>query len=83
MNFVKYDSSVAHISKTQIVFCLFLTLLLAIYLPGCSDQVSLPSPEGLAEFENAGPVRPSVDIDRLVRASIGGGPYRVVPGVVL
>ncbi len=83
MNFVKYDSSVAHISKTQIVLCFFLTLLLSIYLAGCSDQVSLPSPEGLAEFEYAGPTRPSVDIDRLVKAKIGGGPYRVVPGEVL
>ena len=83
MNFVKYSSSVAHISKTQIVFCLFLTILLSIYLLGCSDRVSLPSPEGLAEFENAGPVRPSIDIDCLVRAKIGGGPYRIVPGEVL
>ena len=43
----------------------------------------LPSPEGLVEFENAGPVRPTVDLDRLVRARIGGGPYRVVTGDVL
>ena len=83
MNFVKYGSSVVHISKAQIVFCFFLTLSLSIYLAGCSDQVSLPSPEGLAEFENAGHVRPSVDMGRLVRAKIGGGPYRVVPGEVL
>lgn len=84
MNFVKCSSFVAHVSKAQIVFCLFLTILLSIYLLlGCSDQVSLPSAGQLAEFENAGPVRPSVDIDRLVRAKIGGGPYRLVPGEVL
>ena len=43
----------------------------------------LPSPEGLVEFENAGPVPPTVDMDRLVRAKVGGGPYHVVTGDVL
>lgn len=63
---------------------LFLTsLLLPIYLFGCSDQVTLPTAGKLAEFENAGPLRPTVDIDRLVKAKIGGGPYIVIPGDVL
>ncbi len=62
---------------------LFLTLLLSIYVIGCSDQVRLPSAEQLAEFENASPVRPTVDLDQLVRAKIDGGPYRVVPDDVL
>ena len=83
MNFVKYSSIIAHISKTHIVFCLFLTLLLSIYLVGCSDRVVLPTSAQLMEFENAGPVHSSVDMDRLVRAKIGGGAYRVVPGDVL
>lgn len=83
MNFVKCSSIIAHISKTHIVFCLFLTLLLSIYLVGCSDRVILPSAAHLMEFENAGPVHSSVDMDRLVRAKIGGGAYQVVPGDVL
>ncbi len=83
MNFVKFSSFIAHISKTRIVYCLFLTLLLSIYLIGCKDQVILPSAAQLMEFEHAGPARPSVDMDRLVRAKIGGGAYRIVPGDVL
>jgi len=83
VNFVKYSSIIAHISKTHIVFCLFLTLLLSIYLVGCSDRVVLPTSAQLMEFENAGPVHSSVDMDRLVRAKIGGGAYQVVPGDVL
>ena len=84
MNFVKCGFSVTCISKKPIAFGLFLTiLLLPIYLFGCSDQVTLPTAEKLAEFENAGPLRPTVDIDRLVKAKIGGGPYKVVPGDVL
>ncbi len=80
MNFVLSNSLSVHISK---IHGLFLTMLLLVNLAGCGDQVRLPSPEGLAEFENAGPVRPTVDMDRLVKAKIGGGPYRVVPGDVL
>lgn len=83
MNFVKCSSPIAHISKPGIVCCLFLTLLLSICFVGCSDQVSLPSAAQLAEFENAGPIHPSVDMDRVARAKIGGGTYRVVPGDVL
>lgn len=83
MNFVKCSSIIAHISKTHIVFCFFLTLLLSIYLVGCSDRVILSSAAQLMEFENAGPVQSSVDMDRLVRAKIGGGAYQVVPGDVL
>ena len=84
MNFVKCSSIIAHISsKTHIVLCFFLTLLLSIYLVGCSDQVILSSAAELMEFENTGPVHSSVDIDRLVRAKIGGGAYRIVPGDVL
>ena len=84
MNFVKCSCGFsARISKTQIVFCLFLVLLVSIYLIGCSDEVHLPSPEGLAQFENAGPSRPMVDMDRMIDARIGGGPHRVVPGEVL
>ena len=83
MNFVLSNSLSVRISKVRVLFSLFLIILLSINFVGCGDQVLPPSPEGLAEFENAGPVRPTVDMDRLVEAKIGGGPYRVVPGDVL
>jgi len=72
------------ISKIRVFLKFFLIIFLSIYsLVGCGEQVHLPSAGQLAEFENAGPVRPTVDMDRLVRAKIDGGPYRVVPGDVL
>ena len=83
MNFVSSSCFVVRILKNQVVLALFLSILLSIYLFGCSDNVLLPSAEQLAEFQNAGPVPPTVDLDRLVRARIGVGPYRVVPGDVL
>ncbi|MBW1673367.1 MAG: polysaccharide biosynthesis/export family protein, partial [Deltaproteobacteria bacterium] len=84
MNFVKCRFFIACISKKYMALGLFLTsLLLPIYLFGCSDQVTLPTTEKLAEFENAGPLRPTVDMDRLVKAKISGGPYKVVRGDVL
>lgn len=70
-------------SKSRIVFCLFLALLLSIYLVGCSDRVSLPSVSQLVEFENAGPAHLTVDMGRLARAKISTGAYRVVPDDVL
>ena len=83
MNFVLGNSLRACISKIRVLFSLFPTILLFINLAGCSDEVLLPSAGKLAEFEHAGPVRPTVDMDRLVKAKIGGGPYRLVPGGVL
>jgi len=53
---------------------------LLLCLAGCSDQVSPTSGKQLTEFNNAGPLAPSVDTDRLVQAQIGGGPYRLAPG---
>lgn len=84
MNFVKYGPFVGtRTSRPLNVFCLFLSISLSICLVGCTDQIQPPSAAQLIEFENAGPVGPSVDMDRLVRARIGGGPYRVAPGEVL
>lgn len=58
-------------------------LLAALCLCGCSDRVRLPSPEQLAAFEEAGSIPPLVDVDRIQRAKLQTGPYRVVPGDVL
>ena len=83
MNFVKYCDLGVRTLRAQTVLYLFLAVLLSTYLVGCGDQVRLPSVEQLAEFQNAGPVPPTVDLDRLVKARIGVGLYRVVPGDVL
>ena len=83
MNFVKSRVIISCIYRNRIIFYPILTLYLLLYLNGCSDKVTLPTIEQLVEFENAAPFRPAVDLDRLVKAKIGGGPYRVVPGEVL
>ena len=83
MNFAKSKVLRVHISIVRAIFFAVPAILFCPYLVGCSDEVRLPSTRQLLEFENTGPVRPTVDMDRLVRAKIGGGPYRVVPGDVL
>ena len=80
MNFVRCSSTAVPILKDQGACSLFLMISLSLCLVGCSDKVRLPSPEGLAEFENAGPVIPTIEMDRLIRARIGGVP---LPGEVL
>ena len=50
---------------------------------GCRDNIELPPIERVAEFESAGPEGPTIDTDRLVRAKIPAGPYRVNFGDVL
>lgn len=83
MSFVDCNSQSARTSKFHIVFSFFTIILLSICLVGCSDQVSLSSVSELVEFENAGPVAPAVDTDRLARAKISTGSYCVVPDDVL
>jgi protein involved in polysaccharide export with SLBB domain len=83
VKFVRSSFIAWRISEVQVFIDFFLITLLSIYLVGCRDRVILPSAEQLAQFEKAGPQRPRVDMDRLVRAKIGGGAYRVVPGDVL
>jgi len=60
---------------------MILTLLLG--LVGCSDNVRLPTADQIAAFEAADPIIPPVDMDRINRAKLQTGPYRVVPGDVL
>jgi protein involved in polysaccharide export with SLBB domain len=79
----RYKVFVEHASKIQTLFILILTVLLSVCLAGCGDNVHQPSVQQLIEFENAGPIPPSIDTDRMVRAKIGGGPYRVVTGDAL
>ena len=80
MSLLKYKLFVDHICKNKTLLIMVLSGLLPIGLAGCGDNVHLPSSKELAEFENAGPIPPSIDANRLVQARIGGGPYHVVPG---
>ncbi len=83
MNFVRCCCFAVCVSKTRGLFPIFLTAVLSVSLAGCGDQVRLPSTNQLAEFENAGPLQPEVDIGRLVRTRTGTGPYLVVPNDLL
>ena len=83
MNFVKSRVIVSGIYRTRIIFYFVFTLYLFLYLNGCGDKVKPPTVEQLIEFEDAALLRPTVDLDSLVKAKIGGGPYRVVYGEVL
>lgn len=83
MNFVKLYLGVTYNSKGLFVVCLFSVLFASIYIVGCGDQVHPPSPARLAEFENAGPLQLTVDEQKLLKAKIGGGPYRVIQNEVL
>jgi protein involved in polysaccharide export with SLBB domain len=49
----------------------------------CGDQVRPPTSAQLAAFEEAGAVEPLADMDRIRKARLHTGPYRVVPGDVL
>ncbi|MHC4431311.1 MAG: polysaccharide biosynthesis/export family protein [Planctomycetota bacterium] len=85
MNFVKAGSACLGAPSTSggPASVYILGLWVAICLAGCSDQVRLPSARQLTEFENAGPVYPTLDKNRLSRARVDSGPYRVEPGEVL
>jgi protein involved in polysaccharide export with SLBB domain len=74
---------VARISRLNVILCLFSATLFNVCLAGCSDQVILPSANQLIEFENTGPLDPTVDIGHLAKAKTGGFAYRVAPGEVL
>jgi protein involved in polysaccharide export with SLBB domain len=80
---IKYKSFVDRAYKNQSLLILIPSVVLSICLAGCGDNVHLPTSQELIEFENAGPVPPTIDMDRIVRAKIGGGPYHVVIGDAL
>jgi protein involved in polysaccharide export with SLBB domain len=56
---------------------------LVLCLAGCSDQVKMPSAAELAAFEQAGFITPVVDMERIEKAKLKTGAYRVVRGDVL
>ena len=72
-----------YFTDRKYIFSSLYLLLISIFSSGCSDQVKLPTAEQLYEFENAGPLLPSVDTENLVKAKISGSQYRVRPDEVL
>jgi len=68
--------------RPWVSWCISL-LALSCLCGGCSDKIQPPSTAQIIEFENAGPSGPSVDLDRVAKARLVSGPYRVVPGDVL
>ncbi|MHC4203997.1 MAG: polysaccharide biosynthesis/export family protein [Planctomycetota bacterium] len=84
MNLPRCKLFVEHTWKIQSLYILIPVLLLfSVCLAGCGDNVRLPTTQELIEFENASPPPPSIDTDRMVKAKIGGGPYRAVTGDAL
>ncbi len=57
--------------------------LCAVWIAGCADQVRAPTQDQLAAFQRAASIEPAVDMDRIRKARLHTGPYRVVPGDVL
>ncbi len=82
MNLVKRSFSYLSDHRSSI-FVSVVALIVCFCQLSCQDQVYLPSADQLTDFENAGPVGPAVDLERIVRARISKGPYRVVAGEVI
>ena len=57
--------------------------VLVLPLSGCGDQVRMAAPDEFEAFERAFSAVPTVDMDRIERAKLKTGPYRVVAGDVL
>ncbi len=55
----------------------------ALCVAGCGDQVRELTPEERVAFEQVGSITPVIDMDRIERAILKTGPYRVVPGDIL
>lgn len=83
MNFARYNNLIVRISSGRVLLSLVLVTFLSPMFAGCSDQVQPSSAQQLAQFENAGPVHPTEQMDRLVRAKTRRAAYRVMPGEVL
>ncbi len=83
VNFVNTDPSCLRMSKSQSFLWLLVVLVLLLCFVGCSDEVQPVTTEHLTRFRNAGFRQPSIDVDHLVSAKIGGGPHRALPGEVL
>ncbi len=68
--------------RALIVRTLVLFMAGFLGLAGCSHP-RLSTTKQILEFEQAGPIKPRVDVSRLIRAKIAHYPYTVVAGDVL
>ena len=84
VNFVR-GRSLSNVSWRYVVALCVLssTTWHVLLICGCSDNVQSPSIQEMATFQDMGPARPSVDLERLIEAKIPIGPHHVVPGEVL
>jgi protein involved in polysaccharide export with SLBB domain len=80
---VKYNNLIVRFSRGQILFNLLVVMLLTLNFAGCSDNVRPSSEKQLAQFENAGPVHPTEQMDQLIKAKTHRGAYHVMPGEAL
>lgn len=64
-------------------YCLLTCVVLSLCMIGCSDNVRPPTTAQIAAFEAAAPMTPKVDMERVRKAKLYTGPYRVVPYDVL
>ncbi len=83
MKLIEDKTSVFSARSRCVIVQLIQAVSLLVFVAGCGDDVHLPSAAELIAFRNAGPVSPSLDIERLAKAEIQSGPYHVVPGDVL
>ena len=60
-----------------------LGVILTLLVPGCYDNLTLPTTGEFAEFKSIGPTGPAIDMGNLVRARLDTGPYRVVRDEVI
>ena len=65
------------------IFIVLVCISQCLWISGCSDRIKESSVAQMDAFQSIGPASPSVDMDRLVKAKIASGPYRVLPGEVL
>ena len=59
-------------------YVVLILLLLSVFLCGCSEGIAVTSSEELVEFNNAGPLKPEMDIDRLFGSRGSFTTYRLV-----
>jgi protein involved in polysaccharide export with SLBB domain len=60
-----------------------LGVISALLVPGCYDNLTLPTTGEFVEFQGIGPTGPAIDMGNLVRARLTTGPCRVVPDEVI
>lgn len=84
MNFVEKNRS-RQCVKRLLEVTIFVVLAVALaHITGCAgDRMTASTPKELSAFKQAGPVAPEVDMEKIKKARIHTGPYRVIAGDLL